>query len=152
QAAAAAPSAWKLGAALAASAALLALWSYRAALGAFFSPDDFLMLEKARGIAPSAPSLWRAIAGPGYFALAGALFGARPLPYHVVNWLLHGANAALLYFWVRSRGGGRAAAWTAGGLFGSSRLYLSAVFPATGVGELLALGLTLGALGLAERR
>ncbi len=131
--------------------ALLALWTYRHALGAFFTTDDFQVMEQARGLLPRSTSLWRLLSGRVYFGAATALFGSRPFPYHLVNWLLHGLNAALLFAWVRSRGARIPSAALAAALFGASRLYLGAVYPATGVGELLALSFTLGALLLTRR-
>ncbi|HVP39622.1 MAG TPA: hypothetical protein VMS93_10610 [Candidatus Saccharimonadales bacterium] len=138
------PRATEAGVALACVAA--ALWTYRGALGAYFSPDDFILLEKARGLLPNPVSAWRFLSGPAYFGLTAALFDTHPLPYHLVNWLLHGLNVALLFAFARARGAGPPAAGLAAGLFGATRLSISAVYPATGVGELLALGLALGAL------
>jgi hypothetical protein len=139
----------ELGAALA--CVVLGLWAYRGALGAYFSPDDFILLEKARGLLPNPVTAWRFLSGAAYFGATGALFGAHPFPYHLVNWLLHGLNVGLLFALVRSRGAGVPAAALAAGLFAASRLFLSAVYPVTGVGELLALALTLSAFLAASR-
>lgn len=135
----------------AAACMLLALWTYRHALGAFFTTDDFQVMEQARGLLPRSTSLWRLLSGRIYFGAATALFGSRPFPYHLVNWVLHGLNAALLFAWMRSRGARIPSAALGGAIFGASRLYLGAVYPATGVGELAALALTLGSFLLARR-
>ena len=129
----------------------LSLWVYRSALGAFFSPDDLIYLERVRGIVPEPPTLWRFLSGPAYFRLAHAAFGAHAFPYLLVNWLLHGLCVAALYAWVRGAGGGVLAAGLAAGLFGTSRLFLTVVLQVVTVAEPLSLLLALGALGMAVK-
>jgi len=119
-------------AALAGLCAALALWSYRWALGSYFSPDDLIMLERARGLVPWPDTMWRILSGRLYFETATALFGTNALAFLRVNWLLHGLNTALLFAFVRRVGGSRLAATIAAALFASSRLFLSA-FPLTGM-------------------
>ena len=71
------------------------------------------------------------------------LAGSNPVPYLAVNWGLHGLNVALVFLLVRRMGGGIMAASLAAGLFGTSRLYYSALAQAVGVGDHMALCLTL---------
>jgi tetratricopeptide (TPR) repeat protein len=129
----------------------LALWAQRRTLDAYFSIDDLVHFERLRGLVPGTSSIWRWISNEAYMRGALGWFGANARPYHVVNWLLHGANAALLYAFVRALGGGAPGAVLAAGLFSTSRLYLPALFQAVGMGELLALTGTLGAMLLALR-
>jgi hypothetical protein len=129
----------------------LALWAQRRTLDAYFSIDDLVHFERLRGLVPGSASLWRWVSNEAYMGGALALFGADARPYHVVNWLLHGANAALLYALVRALGGGMPGAVLASGLFSTSRLYLPAMFQAVGMGELLALTGAMGATLLALR-
>jgi hypothetical protein len=124
---------------------VLALAVHRPALGSYFSPDDLILLERARGFAPEIPSLWRFLSGHAWFAIAVPAFGSDPRPYLTIHWLLHGLNVALLYAWVRQAGGGRPTAFLAAGLFGSSRLFFTVVAQASGIGDLLALTFTLTA-------
>jgi hypothetical protein len=122
----------------------LALWAHRRALGMFFSPDDLISLERARGLVPPYPvPFWRVLSGSGYFALASRLFGADPFPYHLVNWLVHGANVALLFALIRRWGGSIGAATLAAALFGTSRLHAAVMLQSVGLEELLALSASL---------
>lgn len=121
----------------------IALWVYRRVLGGFFSPDDLVLFEWDRGIIPGPTTLWRLLPGRLYFGLTIGWFGANPYPYFLVNWLFHGLNVALIYVFVRRLGGGPLAATLTAGLFGTSRLFLTAVGQAVGFGDLLALGFTL---------
>ncbi len=129
---------------LAAAGVAFSLWVYRSALGAYFSPDDLILLERAHGLTPRLTNAWRFVSGQLYFDLVTPLFGVDPRPYMLVNWLLHGACVALLYFWAR-RHVGRLGAVVAAGLFGASRLFYGVVSQVVGVGELLALAFVLAA-------
>jgi hypothetical protein len=134
-------------AALALGCALLALWTQRRALAVYFHPDDLISMEWTRGILPSPDfGLWRLLSGKVYFAAALGVFGTDPFPYHLLNVLVHMANVVLLYALVRRWGGSRIAATLAAGLFGAARPAFSVLQQAVGIGELLALGLSLGAL------
>jgi hypothetical protein len=121
------------------SCVALALWTYRPVLGNFFSPDDLVLWEWTRGLISAPATLWRYLPGRLYFGLAIGAFGANPYPYMLVNWLVHGLNVALVFVLGRRLGGGVLAATVAAGLFGSSRLFLTAVGQAVGFGDLLAL-------------
>ena len=117
----------------------LALWVHRRALGAYFSPDDLISFERARGLLPPHPlPFWRLLSGPVYFTTGLRVFGVDPFPFHLVSWLAHGLNVALLFRLMRRWGASTAAAIVASGMFGTSRLAHSAILQAVGVGELLA--------------
>jgi hypothetical protein len=133
------------------SCVALALWTHRRALGQFFALDDLVILEEVRGLREATPGLWRLLSRYLYFGAAVPLFGTNPLPYHVVSLALHVVNVALLYRFVRGRAGSPLAAGVAAGLFGATRLHFNALGSAATIGEPLALGLTLGALLLADR-
>src|SRR5881392_3534552 len=92
-------------AALALGCALLALWTHRRALGVYFHPDDLISMEWTRGILPSPDfGLWRLLSGKVFFAVALGVFGTEPLPYHLLNALLHMASVVLLYALARRWG------------------------------------------------
>jgi hypothetical protein len=129
----------------------LSLWIYRSALGAYFSPDDLTYLERVRGIVSQPPTLWRYLSGVAYFQVTYPLFGAHPVPYFLVNWLLHGLTVASIYAWVRAYGGGVLAATLAAALFGTSRLHLTVVAQVVTVAEPLAMVLAMAALAMTRR-
>lgn len=137
--------------ALAVACAALALWMQRRVLGAYFSPDDLIHFERVRGLLVDPPTLWRFLSNQAYMRAALAWWGADPVPSHAVNWLLHAANAVLLYAGTRVLGGGRAAAAVVAGTFAASRLFLPALYQTIGFGEAASLTGTLAALGLALR-
>ena len=140
-------------AALALSCAALALWTHRRALGVYFHPDDLISMEWTRGILPSPDfGLWRLLSGKVFFAVALGVFGTDPLPYHLLNALLHMAGVVLLYALARRWGASMAAATLSAGLFGAARPAFSVLQQAVGVGELLALALAIGAILACERR
>ena len=121
----------------------LALWSYRWALGSYFSPDDLILLERARGLAATPDTWWRVLSGRLYFSLVVPVFGSNAVAYLTINWLLHAVNAGLLYAFARRAGGGMLAASIAAAMFASSRLFLSVVGQVVGIGDLLALAFVL---------
>ncbi len=129
----------------------LALWTQRRSLGGFFSLDDLVIMEAVRGLRPEAVGLWRLVSRHLFFGAAVPAFGSNPFPYHLVSWLLHGADVALLYLVARRMTLGPVPAALAAAVFGASRLHFMAIGSAACVGELLALGLTLGALLLHDR-
>src|SRR5262245_44818245 len=140
-------------AACALGCALLALWTQRRALAVYFHPDDLISLEWTRGILPSPDfGLWRLLSGKVYFAAALGVFGTDPFPYHLLNLLVRMANVARLYALARRGGGSSGAATLGAGLFGAARPAFSVLQQAVGIGELLALGLTLGAFLACERQ
>jgi hypothetical protein len=129
----------------------LALWVERRALTGFFSLDDLVIMEEVRGLRAAVPGLWRLLSRTVYFGAAVPVFGVHPLPYHVVSMLAHVANIGLIYTWVRRGAGSRLAAMVAAGLFGASRLHMTALGSAATIGEPLALACTLGAFLLHDR-
>ena len=141
---------WGAGAAAAAVVAL-ALVVHRRALFLYFNPDDFTLIERARGMAPTPLTVWRVLSGVAYWHVAWALFGGHPLPYHAVMWALHGLNVALVYALARSLGATVTGASLGAALFGVHPALANAVYPASSFGELAALALALGALLLAAR-
>ena len=128
-----------------------ALWVQRRALTAFFALDDLVIMEAVRGLRPLTIGPWRLLSRHLFFGAAVPAFGANPLPYHVIAWLLHGANVALLYLFTRRWGAGRLAAVTAAVLFGTTRLHASTLESPARIGEPLALALTLAALLMSDR-
>ncbi|MBI5711607.1 MAG: hypothetical protein HZC42_15080 [Candidatus Eisenbacteria bacterium] len=127
-----------------ASALLLAALVHWPALRTFFAQDDITFLARARGLESAPWSFARLFSGAPRWALFDALFGLDPLPYHAANLLLHLANVALTWAVARRLLGGRAPAWAAAVLFGTSTIAFTPLHWATGLGELLA---TTGALG-----
>ena len=123
--------------------AALALWTYRVVLTNFFSPDDLVLWEWNRRLITLPATLWRYLPGHFYFGLTIGSFGTNPYPYFLVNWFFHGINVVLIYIFVRRLGGGSLAASLAASLFGSTRLFLTAIGQAVGFGDLLALCFTL---------
>ena len=128
-----------------------AIWVERRALAGFFSLDDLVIMEEARGLRAATPGLWRLLSRHLYFGATVPMFGAHPLPYHLVSMFVHAANIGLLYVWVRSRSGSLLAATVGAGLFGASRLHMTALGSAATIGEPLALTFTLGAFLLHDR-
>lgn len=137
--------------ALALACVALALWAHRSTLGAYFTPDDLIYLERVEGIVSQPATLWRYLSGIAYFRVLFPLFGPDPFPWMLTNWLLHGATVAALYACVRGGGGGRLGATLAAALFGSSRLFLTVVSQVVTAAEPLSMLLALGALTMARR-
>ena len=136
---------------------LAALWMHRGALGAYFTTDDLILFERARGLAPFPATAWRWLSGQAYFRLLWPVFGIEPLGWHVVGWLLHGLATGLVVAWARRLGANRTTAALAGLLFGTAARARTVVWQVTGVGESLAAVFTLLALvalasGTAGRR
>jgi hypothetical protein len=124
---------------------LLAVAVNRRALGVGFTPDDLQLLELARGITVSPPTLWRVLSRRLYLVATLPVFGTEPTGYHVLSLLLHALVTALLYAWARSLGGSRLAAFLAAAMFGVSALHRTVVWQATTAGESMAAALTLTA-------
>ena len=129
----------------------LSLWAYRSALHSFFSPDDLVLLERARGLRDAPFTIWRVIPTMVLDVVA-PVFGSDPRPYLTINWALHGINVLLLLRWMTRCGMGLWASALAAVLFGTSRLFYSAVAQAAGLGELLAVTLTLAAFSILVTR
>lgn len=128
---------------LAGLCAALALWSYRWALGSYFSPDDLILLERVRGLSAWPHTAWRALSGSIWFGVITRPFGVNALAFFSTSYLLHACTVVLLYALVRRSSGGMLASTIAAALFASSRLFLTVVGQAVGIGDLLALAFTL---------
>ncbi|MBI5710413.1 MAG: hypothetical protein HZC42_08945 [Candidatus Eisenbacteria bacterium] len=124
----------------------LALLVYRRSLAGYFAPDDFILLERTRGLLPAYETPWRVLSGTFFWNLCPRLFDGDPFPYHVVLWLLHGLNTGLLFALAGRLGASTAVAALAAGGFGTTRLAFTAVYPASSAGEGLALAFTFAAL------
>lgn len=127
---------------------LAALWVHVGALGAYFTTDDLILLQRASGLAPFPETAWRWLSGQAYWRLLWPVFGAEPLGWHVVGWLLHGLATFLVAFWARRMGASRTVAVLAALLFGTTAKARTVVWQVTGVGESLAAVFTLLALAL----
>ena len=134
------------------AAALLAMWLHRGALSVFFTTDDLILFERVLGIAPHPATLWRVIPGRLWFEALMPVFGTAPSGWHLVNLVLHGVVTALVAVWARRLGTSNAAAFAAAAVFGTNARLRTAVWPVTGVGEMLAAALVLVALIALERR
>lgn len=133
------------------AAALLAMWLHRGALNVFFTTDDLILFERVQGIAPHPATLWRVIPGRLWFEALMPVFGTAPSGWHAVNLVLHGAVTALVAMWARRLGTSNLVAFAAAALFGVTARARTAVWPVTGVGEMLAAALVLVALIALER-
>jgi len=87
--------------------ALLCIALYWPGLLTWFQDDDFAFLSVLANIhnphdllsaltRPTPGGSWRPFSDRGYFMLLQTLFGARPLPFHVVCFLTQFANLALI--------------------------------------------------------
>src|SRR5688500_10413399 len=114
---------------------LLAIIAYAPALSVGFLSDDWQLLDRARsaGIDLSAllpNAYWPSYRPFGVFAtwqLGWQLFGANPLPYHLLSLLLHGATALALALWAATVTSKQGFGWLAGALFAVFPLHMEAV-------------------------
>ncbi|MBI5169243.1 MAG: hypothetical protein HZA61_07125 [Candidatus Eisenbacteria bacterium] len=134
------------------AAALLAAWLHRGALNVFFTTDDLILFERVQGVAPHPATLWRVIPGRLWFEGLMPILGTAPFGWHAWNLALHAAVTALTAVWARRLGATPLAAFTAAALFGTNARLRTAVWPVSGVGELLSAALLLVALIALERR
>jgi hypothetical protein len=96
---------------------LLTLALYHPGLRVFFSLDDFRFLLRAGGFEDYPDSIRRLVSTRLFFGAAWRLFGADPLPYHLVVLALHAVNAWLLYTIARRLGLNQISACAASILF-----------------------------------
>lgn len=115
------------------------------ALDTWFAQDDVTFLARARGLEPVPWSLARPLYEGVTFRVLHALFGLHPLPYHVVNLLLHLANTTLVFLVGERLLASRAAAAAAAILFGASSIASTPLHWAAGILELQVTLLALGA-------
>lgn len=133
------------------AAALLAMWLHRGARNVFFTTDDLILFERVQGIVPYPATLWRVIPGRLWFEALLPAFGTAPAGWHATNLVLHGVVTALVAVWARRLGASHVVAFAAAALFGVTARARTAVWPVTGVGEMLAAALVLVALLALER-
>ncbi len=132
---------------------MLAFLVYRPHLTDFFALDDFIWLNAAQSpnalrffkrafsfptgsqFDPATP-FWRPLVN-SYFYAAWRMFGTDPFPYHVLNLLIHSANAVLVGIVVRSIARSAPAALCAAVLFVVLPTYDYAVTWISSVTELL---------------
>lgn len=136
-----------------ASAIVLAALVYGRSLGTFFAQDDITFLSRAAGLEPPG-GFFRLLTQGIAFQVEHAIFGLDPRGYHVVGLTLHLVNVALVYALGVELAGSRGAAAAAAILFGVSGIAFTPLHWATGIVELLAGSLLLGAtlLWLEARR
>ncbi len=125
---------------------VLAAIVHRRALGAFFSVDDFVRLEEAVGLLPSAPTLWRLVSEVLYVKLMLGLFGPQPLPFHIVSLALHLVNTVFVYRIGRKAGLSAGASCFASSVFGAFPIFYTVLLSAVNINDILALTLVFVAL------
>jgi hypothetical protein len=114
---------------------LLAIIAYAPALSVGFLSDDWALLLRAKeaGIDPSAliPNpYWPSYRPFGVFVtwqLGWQLFGANPLPYHLLSLLLHASTALALALWAATVTSKHWLGWLAGVAFAVFPLHMEAV-------------------------
>ena len=131
------------GAALA-PACLAAALVYGNALGTFFTPDDIVSLSRAAGLEPT-PLTFRPLSAVLASRIEYATFGLAPLGYHAVNFMLHLVNVVGVYALALRLSGRSGLAQAASILFATSGIAFTPLHWASGIGDLLACGLLLGA-------
>lgn len=134
------------------AAALLAAWTHRATLGMYFAPDDVILFERVRHLAPYPPTLWRILSGRVWFEVFFPAFGVEPAGWHALSLALHALATALVALWVRRLGAARALALVAAVAFGAALRARTVLWAVTGTGEILAAIFALGALLVLESR
>ncbi|MEO5988869.1 MAG: hypothetical protein ABIU54_06865 [Candidatus Eisenbacteria bacterium] len=126
--------------------ALAALYVHLAALVGFYSPDDLILLERVRGIAPFPDTLWRFVSGRLYWVALFPMLGPDPFAWHALSLVLHAAATVLVGLFARRLGASRATAFLTALLFGATAQARTVVWQISGAGETLALLALLGAL------
>jgi Dolichyl-phosphate-mannose-protein mannosyltransferase len=100
------------------AALLLAL--YWSGFRVFFSLDDLQFLLRAAGIDQNPATQGRLISTKLFFAASWKLFGSHPWPYHLIVFLFHAANAAIVYVLARRLKLEKSAAYAASVLFATT--------------------------------
>jgi hypothetical protein len=114
----------------------------------WFAQDDVTFLARAMGLSPIPWSLSRPLFEGVTFRVLHALFGLNPVLFHLANLVLHLLNTTLVYAIGRRLFPGRAAAFGAGLLFAVSSIAFTPLHWASGIVELQATALALGAIWL----
>ena len=78
-------------------------------------------------------------------------FGTRAFPYHAVGLAVHCANAFLAFLWIRRLTRDDLAAFFGAGLYGTTPLFMTAIWQVSATGELLATSCLFLALLLVEQ-
>lgn len=149
--------------------ALVALLVFAVTLNGVFVYDDIAILEKDARIAD--PSLWGQYWTDSYnfgvdnlyrplvsmsYAIQHYLHGPRPMPFHLVNWILHAVASALVALFAMTLGErceidpkrSRAIGYIAGILFATHPIHVEAVANVVGRAELMCAIGVLGAMWL----
>ena len=124
------------------AALLVTIVVWQGALSTGFTADDVVSLARAAHLEPT-PLSFRPLSAVIAWRIEYAAFHLRPFGYHVVGLLLHCLNVLALYLVVIRLGGDVGAATSAATLFGVSGIAFTALYAASGVGDLLALQLLL---------
>jgi hypothetical protein len=104
------------------------LLPFHRAVGRPFALDDYTFLLQAAGIDPAPFTLRRWLSTRAYYEMMLGLFGPRPVPWHLIAFLLHASLASGVWAMARRLGVSRTAAWTACGLFAASPVAVTAVY------------------------
>jgi hypothetical protein len=108
------------------------------ALRTFFAQDDVTFLARAMGLEPTPWSLARPLSTGVTWRAAHALFGLNPLPYHVLNLVLHLTSAALVAAIGGRLGLRRGGSLAAGLLFAATPIAFTPTHWASCIQEILA--------------
>jgi hypothetical protein len=106
---------------------LIELFSYRHLFSISFLSDDFLLLQKNLQWIDPGKGFFRPLPKLIMLSLHG-LFGAHPFVFHLMSFLIHYANALLIYFILQKLLRNRPAALMGSALFVSNYLSSEAVF------------------------
>ena len=126
--------------------ALVAMYVHVAALAAFYSPDDLILLERVCGIAPYPDTLWRLISGRLFWVGFFPVFGPDPFAWHALSLALHAVATVLVGLFARRLGASRASTFLTAILFGATARARTVVWQVSGIGEILSLIALLGVL------
>jgi hypothetical protein len=125
-----------------------AAWVFSRTVGAFFSPDDLIHLEQASGLAPTPIVPWRVLTQVVYFRVMLAAFGLHPLPYMLLNLLLHLVNTSIVYLAARRLGLARSAGIVAAVMFGTFPPFVTVLARAVTINDISALTCAFAAASL----
>jgi hypothetical protein len=118
-------------------AAVAMLVVYHRGLVFPFALDDYTYLYKAAGIDPDPFTLRRLLSTRVFYKVAYTLFGvSSPVPWHIVAFGVHAANALWVYVLARCVGASRAAAKLACGLFAASPIAFTVMYWEAGIQEI----------------
>jgi len=136
---------WPFALAIVLAAGALVHWP---SLRTFFAQDDVTFLARAMGLAATPWSLPRLLSTGLTWRAAYALFGLNPLPYHILNFVLHLTSAALIAAIGRRLGLRRGGSLVAALLFAATPIAFTPTHWASCIQEVLATVLALTAFWL----